>query len=225
MSNLQPLPDNQTTYMGKPVFISSIDENVEGVEFVSLVDQPAVQYNWMAFSTQQPIKKPQFFADVERRIITGVLMLADTPIYRIDEETGEEYFVVFRKQDIESIVKRFAAEGYHNKVNLMHQQAGKVNGVDAVPGGVYMIESMIVDSSRGVKAPDKFAEVTEGSWIGSYYVESDEVWNDLVKDGTVRGFSVEGMFNMWMKTPAPTGDKFAEIEGLLSVLNELEKMS
>jgi len=39
-----------------------------------------------------------------------------------------------------------------------------------------------------------FENVPDGSWFGSFKVDNDEVWQ-LIKDGKVKGFSVEGVFN------------------------------
>jgi len=69
--------------------------------------------------------------------------------------------------------------------------------------GVYVIESLIIDSKRGTKAPDGFEDAPDGSWFGSMRVENDEVWQ-MVKDGTFKGFSVEGMFGQDKTIKYPT---------------------
>lgn len=126
--------------------------------------------------------------DAERRIITGAAMIPDLPIYRRDDVHGE-YEVVFSKDTIETIVKKWAKSGFYNNVNIMHNP-------DAQPGGVYLIESFIVDKTRGINAPKVLDDnLPDGSWVQSYYVENDVVWNDI-KNGVFKGFSVEGMFDM-----------------------------
>lgn len=221
MSKTPHLPDNIALFNGLPVYISTVDERAAGIEFNSLVASPAVQYTWQAYSKAKPLPKKQFFADVERRIITGVAMLADTPIYRNDSDG--EYYVTFPASEIEKIVKRFAKDGRHNQVNVDHQQTGKVAGVDAIPEGVYLIESIIVDSKRGVSAPSTFSEVPNGSWITSYYVESDEVWNNLVKDGVVLGFSVEGEFLMYPKEKQQYSAELALLEAMQRDITAIEQ--
>jgi len=59
---------------------------------------------------------------------------------------------------------------------------------------VYIIESLIIDKKRGVLAPENFEKVPDGSWWGSMRVENDDIWQQ-VKDGTFKGFSVEGIFS------------------------------
>jgi hypothetical protein len=63
-----------------------------------------------------------------------------------------------------------------------------------------MFESFLIDSSRGISTPKGFTAVADGSWFGSYYVANDDVWAK-VKDGTFRGFSVEGFFEHVPETP------------------------
>lgn len=122
--------------------------------------------------------------DEEKRIISGVLMLADTPIYRNDG--FQEYYVVFTPQTVTEIAQKFFRKGYQNNVNLMHDSGQKLEGIT-------MFESWIKDSKRGVRAMAGFDDVPEGSWFGSYKVYDDATW-EKVKSGEVLGFSVEGDF-------------------------------
>ena len=162
--------------------ISATDET--GVSFVAMVDQPAIQLQWQAFNNNQKFEFK--ITNEERRIVSGALMVANLPIYRNNEQLGEHY-VVFSPQTIEQIVTKFFKEQNTSNVNLMHSADMQVEGVT-------MIESLIIDSARGVKAPDGYGNLTEGSWFGSFKVENDEVWAQI-KSGTFKGFSVEGMFD------------------------------
>lgn len=125
--------------------------------------------------------------DKERRIVSGVLMLANTPIYRRDEQNGE-YNVIFTPDTIEKIVNKFFKQGNQASVNGMHN-------ADFTIDGVYMFESFIIDKSRGIKAPEGFGDIPEGSWFGSFKVENQDIWDSYIKTGVFKGFSVEGMFN------------------------------
>ena len=129
--------------------------------------------------------KFKFFADKERRLISGGLMIADLPIYRSDEMG--EYYVVFDKEQIEKIAQRFFKKGYTHNVNMMHDSERQVNGV-------YMVESFIIDKTRGIRTPEGYPTLTEGSWFGTFKVDNNEVWNDFIKTGVFKGFSVEGAF-------------------------------
>ena len=165
-----------------------IDEEQEsGVSFISLVDSPAIESLWMAFNKQKPLDLKFKIQDEEKRIVSGYFMIADLPIARVkDDSTNDLFYVVFRKNTIESIVNKFFKNGLTSKTNLMHNS-------EAQPEGVYVIESLIIDNKRGIKAPEGFEKVPDGSWWGSMRIENDDVW-ELVQRGEFKGFSVEGMF-------------------------------
>ena len=179
------------------------------VDFVAVVDDPAIKRGWMKFDGKRPYKFE--VTDTERRIITGALMIADLPIYRRDDERGE-YNVVFRKPTIENIVKKWGKGGYHNNVNRMHDGSDR-------PTGIYLIESFLIDKARGIQTPAIFDAAPDGSWFASYYVENDELWQQ-VKDGTFTGFSVEGFFELAMS--AHKVNKVSDLErGLIALSNAL----
>jgi hypothetical protein len=171
-----------------PIYRFVVGENDEAqLDAIAFVDEPAIEMNWQAFNTQQ-IDKNNFFkfnADTEKRIISGPLMVANLPIYRKDK--GGDYYGVFKAEDIYNLRNKFFKQGKANLVNEMHNS-------DKMIDGVYMIESFIIDSKRGINAPKGY-QLTDGSWFGSYKVDNDEIWNDFIKTGEFKGFSVEGIFN------------------------------
>jgi len=169
-----------------PVFRLVVNDLKEdsGVDFVSFVEHPAIEQDFFAFSKDTDSFK--FKADPQRRIVTGPMMIADTPIYRFDEQTKQEFLVVFDKQTIEKIAHRFFKKSNSNNVNVDHSET---------KDGVYLFESIITDKERGTLAPKGFAKVPEGSWFGSYKVENNEVWQSVL-DGKFKGFSIEGYFDM-----------------------------
>ena len=171
--------------MEKKLRIINLDVSMEdmesGVTFVALVDRPATESNFLAFSKN--VNHEFKVVNEEKRIISGVLMLADTPIYRNDKHG--EYMVQFSKDSVANMVRKFFRDGNTSNVNKEHN-------LSRIADGVYMIESFIIDTER-MTAPKGFESVTNGSWFGSYKVDNDEVWNE-VKEGKFRGFSIEGNF-------------------------------
>jgi hypothetical protein len=157
-------------------------EDGDGLTQVSLVQSPAIEEDFHFFSAQ---KDPLAFAieSEERRLITGPAMIAEKPIMR-RSESGETYYVKFSKDTIRKAVKLWALQNKYNAVNAEH-----ANPV----GGVYLMESWVTDESRGIAAPKAWSDAADGSWFLTYYVENDQVWQD-VKDGKFRGFSIEGYF-------------------------------
>ena len=167
------------------VFELVIDTDDEsGVSQIAFVDQPAIESNWHMFSKQSEYK----FAikDEEKRIVEGYFMIADLRIPRLNPETGEKFFVWFSAKTIEAIREKQSKQGLTNNFNLMHDP-------NQIADGVYMLDNLIIDNERGKIAPNEFEKVPNGSLWGSAKVDNDEIW-EAVKDGTFKGFSVEGMF-------------------------------
>lgn len=170
--------------MDFPIYELMINEDIEDnaeVSYVALVDKPAIQRYWNAFKENFKFK----IISEEKRIISGPLMLSDSPIFRSDATHGE-YYVVFSKDTIFKIAQKFFKKGYQNNVNLMHDQNQQVEGIT-------MFESFITDVDRGIMPMKGFEDAPDGSWFGSFKVDNDEVWAK-VKSGEFKGFSVEGIF-------------------------------
>jgi hypothetical protein len=190
-----------------PIYKLIISENEDGteeVDYVSLVENPAIQKNFLAFKD-----KRIYFADEEEQVVTGALMIADLPIYRRDQQLGE-YMVVFTANEIKKIVQRFFKKGYQKNVNVEHSDP-----VD----GVYMFESYIIDREKGKNPAKGFEDLADGSWFGSYKIENEKVWQE-VKAGTFKGFSIEGIFK-YEKTELSEEEKiFNEIKNILSKIEQ-----
>ena len=170
--------------MNKRIFYIEVDD-AAGMDAISLVKYPAVERNFLCFEDEKAPVKMAFNAD--KQIITGVVALADTPIYRYTEGYGE-YFVIFSKETIEKMVVKYSKDGLFNSVNLQHNDEKFVDGV-------YLFESYLVNKDRGI-LPTEFADIPEGSWICSFKVENDEVWDEIKEGKTLKGFSLQGYFDL-----------------------------
>lgn len=153
------------------------DEN-QGMFLVSLVEEPAVEIDFLAFAKENLLFAVQ---DTEKHIVTGVSILADTPIYRRNQ--NGEFYVQFRKEDIPAIVEKFMQRGLSNFINIQHDET-TLSNTDAV-----LVESYFVNKERGI-VPNEFANVTDGSWITSYKILNEDIWNQI-KSGDLKGFSIE----------------------------------
>lgn len=165
-----------------PIYELTINEedNV-GVNFISIVDRPAIEKTWQVFNTSQHRFQP---SDKEKRIVSGAAMIANMPIYRRDNTRGE-YFVMFKSDTIRKIVEKYFRNKFTSNVNMNHAN---------VTDGVYVIESMLIDKARGILTPKGYDELPDGSWFVSMKVDNNDVWENFVKTGTLTGFSVEGTF-------------------------------
>lgn len=169
------------------VYKARIDPNIDSdleVNYIGLVDRPAIERNFQAFKAQQ--QRAAFILNEEKRIISGPAMIADMPIYRKDDQLGE-YYVLFDKQAIQTIVEKFSAKGYLKNFNLFHDQQQKVSDVT-------IFNSFVSDAELGIPPMTGFEDVADGSWFISAKVNNPAVW-EAVKAGTIKGFSVEGFFN------------------------------
>ena len=195
--------------MKLPIYdlIINQDENNDAeVSFVALVDSPAIKKEFLSFNEQE---KLTFAIQSEsEHIITGPLMIPQQLIYRNSEQFGEHY-VKFSVETIKQIAIKFSKKGYQKNVNLMHEADMQVEGLT-------MFESFISDSKRGIKPMEAFKDLPDGTWFGSFYVENPKVW-DMIKEGNVKGFSVEGMFDYEApEVPSEDEKQLAELREILN---------
>lgn len=162
--------------------VIDMDDPITGMSAIALVDNPAIEIDFMCFKEQQIFK-----SDEERHVISGPAILADTPIYRYHPSRGE-YYVVFEKETIRQLVEKYSKDGLLNNVNLQHDSLTFVNSA-------IMIESMIIDKERGI-CPNEFKDIPDGSWIVSYKITDDNLWNEIKTSGVLNGFSIELMSDL-----------------------------
>jgi hypothetical protein len=161
---------------------------------------------WAESKINQIERKAFAIQSEEQRIISGPLMVANQRIKRYDKERGE-YEVFFSPTTIKKIAIKLAKKGFQNNVNLMHS-------ADMQLEGVTLFEIFQSDKERGIMPMKGFEDLADGSLFGSMYVDNDQAW-ELIKEGKVKGFSVEGNFGMKSK------DKYDEqMQQIISILSE-----
>lgn len=165
-----------------PIYKIFVDPDLEdnsGVYAVSLVEKPAIQTNFIYFEEQKALLS---MSDDEKRIVTGVLLRPNILIYRNLPPFGEMYWTL-EASSIETIRDKFHKQNNGKNVTLDH----KISIEDC-----YLIESYIVDRNKGI-LPADFSEIEDGSWVVSYKIENDEVWEAIKLNKSFKGFSVEGV--------------------------------
>ena len=126
----------------------------------------------------------QTFAD--KQLLVGPAMIPNQMIYRIDEEG--EYYVYFSEETIEKIAYKYMEKKYTDASNIEH------NGYEPLED-VYVVESWLVkDPKRDKSLVYTGKEWPVGTWMVAMKVKNQEVWEEYVKSGKVKGFSVEGYF-------------------------------
>lgn len=173
-----------------PVYNIVINDNPENDEelhmtCISLVDDPAVEVDFLKFKDNKQSMK--FEVNQDEQCITGVAIRADKPIYRYNEYTGEEYYVIFSKAVIKQLVDKYSKEGLFNSVSLQH------SGENIT--GVTLRELYIKDVNKGIN-PVYFSEVEDGSLFVTYHVEDADLWQEIKASGMINGFSIEVVADM-----------------------------
>ena len=168
--------------MDLPFIEFKLTDEVEGLQAIALVDSPAIGLNYQAFA-------PHKFEVIneEKRIVMGAAMIPDLPIYRRDERG--EYYAIFKKETIKALVQKLFKENKHNNFNEQHNAF-------KILDDVFIYQSFITDAELGITAPSGFENVADGTWFIAAKVENDEAWAKVKEEGLLKGFSVEGVFDL-----------------------------
>jgi hypothetical protein len=157
------------------------DENIDEVFAISLVEDNAIESNFVFFDKE----KVQFAAlSDEKRLVMGPILIPDKQILRVDGG-GKPYHVFFKPETIKRLSEMYLKKKYTDKSTLEHDK--KINGVT-------LVESWIKESFTKDKSALYNLNVPVGTWMGTFKIDNDEIWNDYVKTGEVKGFSIEGLF-------------------------------
>ena len=168
--------------MDLPFIEFKLSDEVEGLQAIALVDRPAIGVNYQAFDTQK-----FEVINEEQRIVMGAAMIPNLPIYRRDERG--EYYAIFKKETIKALVQKYFKESKQGAFNEEHDQF-------KILDGVYVYQSFITDEKLGIAPPRGFENVADGTWFIAAKVENDDAWAKVKEDGLLKGFSVEGVFDL-----------------------------
>ena len=180
------------------------DDEAIGVEKISVVANGAIESDFIALNNQE-IKLAEI--DKEKRLLMGALLIPKKPIYRKSKE--DEYYIFFSEKTIAKASQLYLQNGNQSEATLEHE--GKLKDLT-------LVESWIVEDKQKDKTALYGLDVPVGTWMGSVKVENDEIWNDYVKTGKVKGFSIEGYFADKLEKPK------AELSTDQKQLEELKKI-
>ena len=178
-----------------------LDEEQEiGIEAISVVENPAIEEDFIALKSQE-FKLAE--VDKEKRILMGALLIPNKPIYRRNGE--DEYYIYFSKDTVLKASQMYLMQGKQNNSTLEHQY--QINGLS-------LVESWIVEDKVHDKSVKYGMDLPLGTWVGAVKVNNDEIWNEFVKTGRAKGFSIEGYFADKMERPKDQTikDELAAIE-------------
>ena len=174
------------------------DPNVDEVFAISLVESPAIESDWVYFN-----KDEVAFAkvDAEQKIVLGAILIPNKRILRVDGE-GQPYEVFFTPPTIKSLAQNYLAKKYTDKATLEHDKKIK---------GVTLVESWIKEGKLD-KSNNYGLNLPEGTWVGMMKVTDDKIWNEFVKTGKIKGFSIEGVFEHKLVQASKIDLELAKIE-------------
>ena len=167
-----------------PVYEALISSEDDGIVTISLVDEPAVESDFVCFAKDAG---KQLFAlkDSAERLITGCLMKADTPIYRNDN--GYEYYIVFSKKTIQTMAQKMLADSTFKNIDTQH------NGELLPQGALTLMEVYIKDSNKGIDP--NFVDIPDGSLMTTFRINDESIWQECANGDYLNGFSLEGFFD------------------------------
>ncbi len=169
--------------MDLPIIELTLEELEQGIDATALVENPAIQRNWMAFKEHKDLKFKTH--NEEKRILAGALMVADFPMYR--NMNGKEFFVKFSSETIEQLADRMVLNNKLTAFNFEHDSNKEL-------ADMHIQQFFIINTELGMDTPKGFDELPNGSLFAFVKVNNEKVWNDYVKTGIVKGFSIEGNF-------------------------------
>jgi hypothetical protein len=156
----------------------------EGVYAVSLVSDPAIGVQFITLSQQKEIKLATI--NEEQRILLGAVLIPNQPIYR--NKDGHEFNIVFPAETIKQVQQNFSRQGYQNNSTIEH------SGTQIED--VTFVETWIKEDEVHDKSVHYGFNEPVGTWFAAMKVNNEDIWNNYVKTGKVKGFSIDGVFDM-----------------------------
>ena len=188
------------------------EENLQddnGISAISIVESPAIEEDFIALKNQEFKFAEQ---DKEKKLLLGAALVPNRPIFRKDSTGAEDYYIFFSSETVRKASELFFIKGNQSNSTLEHQSDLE---------GLTVVESWIVESEKD-KSRHYNLNVPVGTWMVSVKCDNDEIWEDYVKTGKVKGFSIEAFFSDKMARPKDTTIK--EEAAAQDFINEISKI-
>ena len=167
-----------------------VEDQTEGVFAISLVNSPATKETFIALSDQEKTENREIkftTASEDEQILIGLVLEPNQKIYRNDGD--EEYTVEFKEDTIKKLAYNFFKQDLHKNSTYEHDQDQKIKGIT-------FVESWLVRNPKKDVSNEYGLEYPKGSWLATMKVDDEKVWNDYVKTGKVKGFSIDGLVHL-----------------------------
>lgn len=201
------------TYKGLDIYEGTIADFQDGIFCISLVEEPAVERDFVCFSKD---KKMQKFAveNQEKRLISGVILVADTPIYRVDGDY--EYYITYTKETIRQMAEKMLIDNSFRNISLQHN--GKLIS------GVNLVELFIKDTDKGI-VPNYIENIPDGTLMATFHITDETLWEHIKNGGDLNGFSLEGLFSIIKLNKNKKDNKMSKITKFVKSLMKFGQLS
>lgn len=175
-----------------PIYDIQIDENSIGLTAISLVDYPAIQENWVAFSKQQMI----WMSSAEKREIIAPILIPDQLILRKAED-GSLYYIRWRRETILQAAQKYIANGFFNNFTYMHPTFYNkdMKYEDALEKDIYMLRMWTIEDKNDDAITKYGFNLPEGTLMCHFKVHNRKLWQKI-KNKEVMGCSIEAFTTM-----------------------------
>tara|TARA_R100000541_G_scaffold16016_2_gene25564 strand:+ start:2267 stop:2884 length:618 start_codon:yes stop_codon:yes gene_type:complete len=193
-----------------------IDENEEysGIEAISVVESPAIEEDFIALKDQKQVRLAEI--SKEKRLLMGAALIPEKPIYR--KSGDQEFYIYFSKDTVAKASQMFLKAGNQGQATMEH--------TDEKLEGMTIVESWLIEDDVHDKSRKYGLDMPIGTWMVAMKVDNDDIWNNYVKEGKVKGFSIEGYFADKLNRPQDKiKDKYTTEDKLLKEIIDVLKES
>ena len=155
------------------------NENDGDLYGISIVDDPANGFNFIAMSNKVQIK---LATDKKKKILYGIVLRPEQKIYR-EFEDGTPFNLMFDASTIERFSQDFMKKGYQKNTTFNHEDNNWLEGTTVV-------ESWIVMNKENDKGNNIGLPVENGDWVVGMKL-SDQLWSEYIETGKAKGFSID----------------------------------
>ena len=191
--------------------VISDDSQELAIDAISLVTSPAIEQDFVYFGKE---KNNLTFAkvDEEKRMLVSPALIPNKQIFRHNPNTDSDYYVYFSPETVRKASELYLKHNNHHKATYQHQ--------DRV-SGVLTVESWIIEDTKLDKSTLYGYSLPVGTWMVKLKISNDEIWSKI-KDGELKGLSIEGYFTDKMEQMS---EKAPSNEEILAALNEIIKQN
>ena len=173
-----------------------IDDNSLGLTAISLVDEPAIMEDFLAFKNQET-EQMIWMSSRDKHEIVSPILIPNQLILRQGED-GSLYYIRWTKETIAMAAERYIANGFFNNFTVMHPTFYNkdMKYTDALEKDIYMLRMWTIDNAETDDANTKYGfNLPEGTLMVHLKVHNRKIWQ-MIKNKELRGLSIEAFTRM-----------------------------